>query len=115
MGQSGVAMAGPPFARYYSVVPEAVDFEAGFPAASPVPEHGDVHAVELPGGPAATTTHLGPYEAMEPAYAAIADWIREHGRQAEGAPWEVYFTDPGSVPDPAQWRTKVVQPLKAAA
>jgi effector-binding domain-containing protein len=112
LGHSGVPIVGPPFARYYSVAPEAVDLEAGFPAAAPVEPHGDVHASELPGGPAVTTMHIGPYEAMEPAYEAIAAWIREHGREAGGAPWEVYLTDPSEVPSPADWRTKIVQPLR---
>jgi len=109
---AGVPMTGPPFARYYSVAPESVDVEAGFPVPTSVPPRGDVRPAELPGGPAATTMHVGPYDAMEPAYAEIAEWIRAHGREANGAAWEVYFSDPEQVPDPAQWQTKIVQPLK---
>ena len=29
-------------------------------------------------------------------------------------PWEVYFTDPASEPDPVTWRTEIIQPYRAA-
>ena len=32
-------------------------------------------------------------------------------KKAGGAPWEVYISDPGEVPDPAEWITEIVHPL----
>ena len=37
--------------------------------------------------------------------------LAEQGRVAEGAPWELYHTDPGEVTDPAQSRTELVMLL----
>ena len=31
--------------------------------------------------------------------------------EAAGGPWEVYWTNPGMVPDPAKWRTQIFAPL----
>ncbi len=108
----GVQPAGAPFARFYSVGPQEIDVEAGFPLASEVHSRWRIRCSELPGGPAIATFHVGPYETMSAAYEALDEWAREHERETAGAPWEVYFSDPASVPDPAQWRTRVVQPLK---
>ena len=32
------------------------------------------------------------------------------GLEPSGGPWESYLTDPGSTPDPADWRTEVCLP-----
>lgn len=55
-----------------------------------MPESGPAGVVEdlLPGGPAATTVHEGPYDTA-------------------GAPWESYITDPAEYPDPKDWKTEV--------
>jgi effector-binding domain-containing protein len=66
----------------------------------------------LPAGPVAVTVHIGPYDAMEPAYAALASWVSGRGGQLAGDPWEVYFSDPEQRPDPSTWRTEIVQPYR---
>ena len=65
----------------------------------------------LPAGPVAVTMHIGPYDAMEPAYAALASWVGDRGGQLAGDPWEVY-SDPEQRPDPSTWRTEIVQPYR---
>ena len=107
----GVEPAGPPYARYLSVKPEHAVFEAGVPVSRAVPGEGEISAGELPGGDVAVTTHIGPFDQMQPAYEAIGAWMREHGRADGGPPWEVYMTDPAEEPDPAKWRTDIVWPL----
>ena len=59
------------------------------------------------------TGHTGPYGRMEPAYEAINTWLMEHGVEVEGPAWEVYHTDANEQPDPATWRTEIVQPYSA--
>ena len=114
---SSVEIVGPPFARYEMMNgPESVfAVEAGFPVSSAAGGSGDVEASALPGGPAAATWHIGPYDAMQPAYAAIAAWIEEEGAATNGPPWEVYYSDPTTQPDPATWRTEVIQPYLPGA
>ncbi|MCR8897506.1 GyrI-like domain-containing protein [Gordonia sp. GONU] len=102
---------GPPFARYRMLGGGRFEIEAGFPATSPIDPVGDVGPSELPGGQVAVTVHVGPYDAMEPAYKALETWVNEHGGKV-GDPWEVYFSDPST--DPAGWRTEIVQPFRPA-
>lgn len=106
----GIAITGPPFARYEMLGGERFEVEAGFPTDRAVAADGDVHPSDLPGGPAAHATHVGPYDAMEAAYQALYRWIGANGGTPSGAPWEVYLTDPNEEPDPSGWRTEVFAP-----
>ena len=111
--------AGPPFARLRSLGDGRFDVEAGFPATDPLAADGPFGAVavvqsELPGGRVAVTTHVGPYDQIEPAYQALAAWLIEHGGEPVGDPWEVYLSGPPTEPDPATWRTEVLQPYRQA-
>ena len=49
-----------------------------------------VRCSELPSGRAVRVTHRGPYDAMAPAYGAIAAWARDGGHALAGVSWEVY-------------------------
>lgn len=55
--------------------------------------------------------HVGPYDTLAETYAALMGWIGEQGRTVAGPMWEVYWTDPGTEPDPARWRTEVIIPV----
>ena len=111
---SGVEIVGPPFARYEVLNgPESgFSIEAGFPVSSAVDGSGVVEASALPGGPAAATWHIGPYDTMQPTYAATMAWIEEQGAAPSGPPWEVYYSDPSTEPDPTTWRTEVIWPYR---
>lgn len=106
--------AGPPFARHHMSGEGRFEVEAGFPATRPIQGNGDVQPSELPGGQVAVTIHTGPHDAMRPAYQALVSWVAEHGGELAGDPWEVYFSDPSTEPDPATWRTQIVQPYRQA-
>ena len=94
----GVALAGLPFTRYIEMGPGLVTLEPGMRIAAsgegpkpagPAPDDpSGVVAAALPGGPIATTTHIGPYESLPDAYASIQQWMESHGLAAAGAPWE---------------------------
>ena len=110
----GAALAGPPFARYLDCPPGLWTIEAGMPLAAPVagPEGAEVIAITLPAGSAAVALHTGPYDKLSEAHAAIQQWIEKQGLSSAGAPWESYLTDPAEHPDPKDWKTEVVFPLK---
>jgi AraC-like DNA-binding protein/effector-binding domain-containing protein len=121
--QRGLALAGQPFTRYREWGPGLLTIEAGMqvaPLSESSPETGaasgddKVMADTLPGGPAAVTTHSGPYENLPDAYAAIQEWMDSAGLVAAGAPWEVYVTDPADYADPRDWRTDVIWPLSSS-
>ena len=113
----GCQIVGPPFARYEMLNGPEGDFaiEAGFPVSAPVDGADQVEAGTLPGGPAAAVWHIGPYDTMEPTYGAVHAWIEDQGAVPNGAPWEIYHSDPISAPDPATPRTEVVQPFVRTA
>jgi len=117
--KNGIALAGQPFTRYIDWGPGLMTIEPGLPVVMPARERQridssgtfDIFADTLPGGRVAMTTHLGPYERLSEAHAAIEVWIEEHGLATAGAPWEVYVTDPADDPDPKDWKTDVFWPL----
>jgi AraC family transcriptional regulator len=109
--QSGAALAGPPFTRYLEWGPGLIHIEAGMPVAVNVPGEGEIVAGTLPSGPAASTVHTGPYEALHDAHAAVELWIADHGLAPAGPPWESYITDPADYPNPADWKTEIFWPL----
>jgi effector-binding domain-containing protein len=65
---------------------------------------GEVVHVQTPAGEVATAVHLGPYDQLGDAHAAIEAWRAREGRSFAGASWEIYG-DP--TPDPADTRTTV--------
>ena len=114
LAAQGAGPAGPPFARFHPLGGGRFEVEAGFPAGRLIDGSGDVQPSGLPGGQVAVTVHIGPYDQMEPAYQALVSWVGEHGGELAGDAWEVYFSDPSAEPDPATWRTEVVQPYRQA-
>lgn len=116
--QAGAQPAGPPFVRYHTFGETETDLELGVPVIEPIAGAGRIQGGELPGGPAATTWHLGPHDKLGDAYARVAAWLKEQGREPDGPAWEVYYwidlnqnQDP-STWDPTSWRTQLVQPVK---
>ena len=115
----GVQPAGPPFVRYHTFGETETDLEVGIPVRQAVLGEGEVADGALPGGTAITTWHIGSHDGLGDAYARLAAWVEEHGREADGAAWEVYtWIDPGLEPDPSAWpaptawRTQLVQPIR---
>jgi AraC family transcriptional regulator len=120
--QHGIALSGHPFTRYKEMGAGLITIEPGIRVAGPLPAEaaasrqvaatGGVVEDVLPAGPAAVTTHMGPYDTLSEAYAAIETWMEAEGQAAAGAPWESYITDPAEHPDPKDWKTEVAWPLK---
>ena len=108
----GARPAGPPFARFFDYTEDEADFEAGFPLSEPVQGEGRIAASELPGGLAAVTTHVGPYDGLQDTHAAIGEWVLANGHDPSGPVLEVYVTNPREEPDPSKRRTDVVWPLR---
>ena len=107
IADAGATPAGPPFARY-DMDGERFHVQAGFPTSTRVavdPATG-LDGIELPGGAAAVTMHVGAYQDVGAAYAAIEAWMAETGRRSAGAPWETYLDGP----EVAMPRTQVFWP-----
>ncbi|MFK7916719.1 MAG: helix-turn-helix domain-containing protein [Ilumatobacter sp.] len=114
--ESGLAPAGHPFVRYSASSPAFVTIDAGVPlvsaATTPPPAESGIIAGELSAGLAAVTIHKGPYDDLGDAHAALDRWIAECDHEPAGDLWELFLTDPGEVPDPAEWLTKVCWPIR---
>ncbi len=107
----GASPAGPPFARYYAVTPEAVNLEAIMACDRPVPGLGRARPIHLEAAQAAVVRHTGRYDKLKPAYDALSEWMKENGKHPSEAPREVYVTGPDEVPNPDEWVTLVEQPM----
>jgi effector-binding domain-containing protein len=66
----------------------------------------------LPGGEAAHARHNGPFDQVGAAFAAIDAWCAANNRQAGGAGWEIYLSNPQAEPDASKWITEVYVPLR---
>jgi effector-binding domain-containing protein len=116
LGERGLQPAGPPFGRYHEWG-ERVDVEIGVPVTAPIDSlpstaaDGELFASELPGGQAATLTHVGTYDGLPAANAELARWIEDQGLEPSSGLWESYRDDPGATP-PSELRTEIVQPVE---
>jgi effector-binding domain-containing protein len=94
----GAQYAGPPFALYAGEMTDEFDIVVCMPVAPGASAGPGVDLEEVPGGPAASTIHTGPYTAVSGAYDAIQVWMAANGKRPGASPREVYLSDPGSVP-----------------
>jgi len=109
------AARGVPFAIYHNepFKPDDVDVELGIPIAQGASVPSAAGAIkELPGGPVAYTVHVGSYESISGAYAALFGWLAQHGMRANGAPREVYVLGPGQGSKPEEYRTEIAVPVE---
>lgn len=104
--QHHLLFSGPPFGRYVPGPDGSFDIEAGFPIDGSAESSGRVVVTTLPGGPAAMTVHVGPYDTVAKAYEDVGKWLESNGYEPTGAPWERYLDEP-SVVNP---RTEILFP-----
>ena len=109
--KNGVELRSPPTTMYVEWGPGMVTIHAGMMVASANPPEG-MFVEELPACEAAVTIHTGPYDGLGDAHAAVEEYIAEHKLVKAGPAREVYLTDPGEVPDPKQWKTQVIWPIR---
>jgi AraC family transcriptional regulator len=114
--ERGIAVSGRPFTRYTDMSKGMMTVEPGMPVAAVPPDagsaDGDIRPDTLPGGRAATTMHIGPYDRLGEAYTALERWMSANGVAPAGAPWESYLTDPAEHADPASWKTEIFWPIR---
>ena len=108
----GMHPAGPPYTRYYRFSDTVIDMEGGLPLSAPLAGEGRVVGGEPPAGKFATAWHVGPYEALGSTWRALEGWLRDQGLEAGEECWEVYWTDPGVVKNPDDYKTELYWSLR---
>ena len=68
--------------------------------------------LDVPSGPHAFASHLGPYDTLQETHAAIRNWCADKGLKMSGPCWEAYPTDPGQESDSSKWQTDVYYPVQ---
>lgn len=84
--------------------------DVAFPVAGPIEGGETVKCYELPGGTMAKVVHKGPYEACEPAYNELMQWIAANGYAVSDPTREVYLNDPREV-GPEETLTEIYAPV----
>ena len=114
----GQAPSGPPFLRYL-VIDMAADMVVQAGVGVAVAVEADEHVVpdELPAGDYLTTVHVGPYDGLYDATAALLAHAGREGLHFDKHPSEAgevwtsrlewYETDPLEEADPARWVTRL--------
>jgi len=107
--------ATPPMALYFEhdEVREEFDLLGGFFLSAPVAAEKRFEAGVIPAGAAAVTMHIGPYEKLGEAHAALRAHLAKEGRAPRIPCYDIYWSDPGEIPNPAEYRTEVVWPMAA--
>jgi effector-binding domain-containing protein len=107
----GGQVAGPWFALHHAITADAWDFDVCVPTASQIQATGRVEAKTLTATRAASAVYTGPYESLHKAWSALRFWM--DAKALKRQPWlcEVYEVGPESKPLPAQWKTRLFQPL----
>ena len=111
LGLLGVSPTGPPFVIYHEFGTEGIDAEVSVPIGEPIAATGKIGSRVLPAMTVARTVHVGPYEQLGNAYAALSDWIRGHGFEAAGPIQERYLNGPGDRVASTEYRTEVEMPI----
>lgn len=112
IAQNGAKLDGPPFALYYKWENNHFEFDACMPVNKSLKGDKMIKSGKLKGGKILTVKYFGPYEGTGRAHAAAMKWIQNNKSKLNGAPREVYVTDPMTEKDPAKWLTLIVYPIR---
>ncbi len=99
LNEMGEKPTGMPFGKYYNLDMSALDVEAGFPVNSTFPDKDEIIASIIPAGLYISTHHVGSYDAVQPAYDALIDWMKKNGYESSGIAYEYYLNDPSENPE----------------
>lgn len=115
LAERSLTPAGAPFIRYLKVdMGSELEIELGVPVAAEPTGDERVRAGVLPAGRYITLLHVGPYDGLVQANAALQQWAQERGiswQMDDDSRWrgrvERYLTDPAQQPDPSEWETEL--------
>jgi effector-binding domain-containing protein len=95
---------------YHNMDMNNLDVEIGFPVTQASGGSGRVKPGKLPGGKAAVTLHVGPYDKIGEAYDRLTAFVKEQGLKPLEVCYEFYLNDPVETP-PEELKTEIYFPL----
>jgi effector-binding domain-containing protein len=115
VGRHGIATLGHPFVMYHAFGPDVIDAEVCVPVVAPGPTTDRIQARTLPATEVVRTLHIGPYEELGSAYAALTEWVSDHGFVSGAPVRERYLTGVTDDVPPSAYRTELDMPIEPAA
>ena len=112
MAEKGTKSNGPPFSIYYKWKNNQFDFDICMPVEKPLKGDMTIKSGKLNASKILTVKYYGPYEGTGRAHAAAMKWIADNKSKMNGAPREVFVSDPMTEKDPAKLLTLIVYPIK---
>lgn len=115
MGKNGIKQSGMPLTVYNDMSSANVIMSNGIPVKEriEVPADSDVSINFIPNIKVLKTTLKGNYTNLPKAWEATMKHLAENNlEQSEEKPFEIYTTDPGNYPNPADWVTEIYIPIK---
>jgi|GEM_PF-1957223 len=110
LAERGVTPAAPPFSLYHTYTAEETQMEGGVPVVEPIEVEAPYICRTLNPRQLASAWHVGPYNTLPDTYKRLSEWIEANGYTFQGAPWEVYWSDPSNT-DPSETLTEVLWPV----
>jgi effector-binding domain-containing protein/uncharacterized protein YndB with AHSA1/START domain len=107
-----IGQSGAPMSLTYSYSKESCDMEIAMPVKSIGKGDAKVKFHEVPASKALVVKYYGDYSKIEPVYGAAFEYMGKNKLIENGAPMEMFITDPMSEKDTAKWLTEVVFPIK---
>ena len=115
MGQNDIKQSGMPLTVYNDMGSANVIMSNGIPVKEKItlPEDTDVSLNYIPNIKVLKTTLKGNYTNLPKAWEATMAYLAKNNlEQTEQKPFEIYTTDPGNYPNPADWITEIYIPIK---
>jgi effector-binding domain-containing protein len=106
-----MSMNGHPMAIYYTYENGESDMEAAVPVEIKGKDDGRVKFHDLPASKAIVVIYMGDYSKTGVVYDEAFAYIQKSGRKQNGAPMEIFVTDPMTEKDTAKWVTEIVFPV----
>ena len=92
-----------------------MDVEAQKTVRGDYPDTAHVHFRTVPAVTFASTTFQGPYDRIDGAMVAVAQWVQDNGFVFDGAAFCIYHVSPHETDDPNEFVTEVCYPVRKEA
>lgn len=109
--KSKIQIAGAPFCIYPKFDSVSMDMICALPVAADAIVPSKYKLMQTGGGKTVKGIHRGSYAELEKTHNELNSYINYKKLQVNGAPWEVYITDPELEKDTSKWITEVYYPI----